>query len=191
MPKLLKGKERADARRIGLYTITCTANGRVYVGQSSHVYNRICGHKSRLRGGTHPNAQLLHDFRQFGEAAFIFQIEQHCQSEAEARMLEASLVRMLSLRTELYNWTQPPRGPGDQQPSGLLRLTEEEPPEDSGVVFVRDLLRQAEAKGLSDRDIAAITGRNYTTVWRWRRKPGTAFVFDEGIRRLMEDVGEG
>ncbi|MHC5536714.1 hypothetical protein ACYOEI_00385 [Singulisphaera rosea] len=51
---------------------------------------------------------------------------------------------------------------------------------------LRTLLEEAESKGLDDHQIAEITGRNYTTVWRWRQKPDTAFMFDDGIRRLVD-----
>jgi transposase len=51
-----------------------------------------------------------------------------------------------------------------------------------------ELLREADAKGLSDQEIATITGRNYSTVWRWRQKPDTSFVFDEGIRKLIRTL---
>ena len=54
-----------------------------------------------------------------------------------------------------------------------------------------ELLSKAAAKGLTDQQIATITGRDRSTVWRWRKKPDTAFVFDEGIRRLEREVRDG
>ena len=53
-----------------------------------------------------------------------------------------------------------------------------------------DLLREASEKGLSDLEIASITGRNYSTVWRWRQKPNTSFVFDEGIQKLIQTLDQ-
>ena len=53
-----------------------------------------------------------------------------------------------------------------------------------------DLLREASEKGLSDHEIASITGRNYSTVWRWRHKPNTSFVFDEGIQKLIQTLDQ-
>ena len=55
---------------------------------------------------------------------------------------------------------------------------------------LQDILERASAKGIDDRRIAEITGRNYSTVWRWRRNPNTAFVYDDGIRRLVDEIEE-
>lgn len=57
---------------------------------------------------------------------------------------------------------------------------------DAMIGNLTELLKRADEKGLSDREIAEITGRDYTTVWRWRQKPKTAFVFDKGIEKLVK-----
>lgn len=53
-----------------------------------------------------------------------------------------------------------------------------------------ELLRRADDQGLNDREIAELTGRNPSTIWRWRKKPPKAFIFDEGVRRLIEKLGQ-
>jgi hypothetical protein len=55
---------------------------------------------------------------------------------------------------------------------------------------LKELLARAKAKGLSDREIAQITGKDYTTVWRWRKKPNTAFVHDKGIEKLEKALAD-
>src|SRR5580658_9395367 len=71
-------------RMIGVYTITCIATGRTYIGSSTDIMNRLYGHKSRLRGGTHPNAVLQREFSQNGEDSFVFEIARRCGSIKEA-----------------------------------------------------------------------------------------------------------
>lgn len=34
---------------IGIYTITCLVNNKIYVGKSTHVKNRLKEHKSKLK----------------------------------------------------------------------------------------------------------------------------------------------
>ncbi|WP_423777507.1 GIY-YIG nuclease family protein [Deinococcus wulumuqiensis] len=54
----------------GIYSITHSSTGRVYVGQSRHVEARIQGHFSALKRGEHANKELqrLHD--KDGQAGF-------------------------------------------------------------------------------------------------------------------------
>ena len=56
---------------------------------------------------------------------------------------------------------------------------------------LQELLRRAAEKGIDDRRIAEITGRNYATIWRWRNKPPSAFVCDEGVMRLVREIEAG
>ncbi len=58
----------------GVYTITCTANGRVYVGSSINIEKRFAYHVWQLRSGVHENRHLLNAWNKYGEAAFVFRM---------------------------------------------------------------------------------------------------------------------
>lgn len=58
----------------GVYTITCTANGRVYVGSSADIKTRFSYHLWQLRNGIHENRHLLNAWNKYGEAAFVFRM---------------------------------------------------------------------------------------------------------------------
>lgn len=58
--------------RSGLYTITNSVNGRIYVGSSVDVAARLKKHASRLAAGSHENHKLQSDWLAFGPAAFVF-----------------------------------------------------------------------------------------------------------------------
>lgn len=45
----------------GIYKITNTRNGKVYVGQSKNVYKRRMEHFTALAHHAHPNKKMQHD----------------------------------------------------------------------------------------------------------------------------------
>lgn len=57
-------------RTPGIYLITCTANGRVYVGSSYNIRRRWIEHRRDLRGNYHPNRHLQRAWNKYGEPAF-------------------------------------------------------------------------------------------------------------------------
>ncbi len=58
----------------GVYTITCTANGRVYVGSAIEISNRFRRHVRTLNEGTHHNAHLMRAGGKYGQEAFVFEL---------------------------------------------------------------------------------------------------------------------
>ena len=57
-----------------IYTITNTANGRIYIGSSKDVKKRWMVHKYDLNNNCHINPRLLDDWNLFSEAAFEFKV---------------------------------------------------------------------------------------------------------------------
>ena len=53
-----------------VYGIRNKYNGRMYVGSSKNLKNRILRHFSMLRNGTHKNRKIQKDFNRYGEDAF-------------------------------------------------------------------------------------------------------------------------
>ena len=61
----------------GIYLITNTLNGKVYVGSAAKFNKRWTDHKSDLRKKRHHNPHLQHSWDKYGEAAFCFSILEH------------------------------------------------------------------------------------------------------------------
>lgn len=58
----------------GVYTITNTVSGRVYVGKSLNIPVRFRAHKRKLSRGNHENVWLQRAWLKYGESAFVFEI---------------------------------------------------------------------------------------------------------------------
>lgn len=57
---------------IGVYQITCTVNGKKYIGQSTDVRRRFTQHKRK------PPTGMVDDFNQYGVDAFKFEVLEEC-----------------------------------------------------------------------------------------------------------------
>lgn len=60
------------AGTMGIYTITCIPDDRVYVGSSDNIRRRWVKHRSLLRGGQHHNYLLQAAWTALGEGSFVF-----------------------------------------------------------------------------------------------------------------------
>ena len=58
----------------GIYKITCTSNGRVYIGSSTRLYKRKLDHFSYMRAGTHCNSHLQNCYNKYGEENLVFEV---------------------------------------------------------------------------------------------------------------------
>jgi group I intron endonuclease len=58
----------------GIYSITNTVNGKVYIGSSADVDNRWSQHTKELRGNRHKNRHLQFAWNKYGESAFKFEL---------------------------------------------------------------------------------------------------------------------
>lgn len=58
----------------GVYTLTNTISGRVYVGRSLAMYRRWSHHRAALNKGTHQNRYLQRAWTGYGADAFVFAI---------------------------------------------------------------------------------------------------------------------
>lgn len=65
---------------IGIYKITNTKNGKVYIGQSVDIDKRFKQHKKLLRNNNHINCRLQDDWNIYGEDSFKFEILEKCRS---------------------------------------------------------------------------------------------------------------
>jgi hypothetical protein len=104
-----QGQEVAELRQrktvpaIGTYSVACAANHKAYGGWSKNVHNRLGWHKSHLRKGNHPIAELQADFLKHGENNFTFTIVNLYATEEEAVKEEALLIAELFKNGLAYN----------------------------------------------------------------------------------------
>jgi len=79
-------------KRIGIYRILNTENGKCYVGQSRNLYKRMSEHKRLLCLGKHPNQKLQHAYKKYGEASFKFSIEIECEDPSDLDSIEMMFI---------------------------------------------------------------------------------------------------
>lgn len=85
----------------GVYLITNTTNGNVYVGQSCRVTRRWHQHLSTLRRGIHSNGHLQRAWNKYGDDSFRFDFIEQCDRAEES--LCASEQKWVDLLRPEYN----------------------------------------------------------------------------------------
>lgn len=65
----------------GVYVCRNLVNGKVYVGSSVYVANRIKFHKTALRSGYCHNCHLQSAWNKYGESSFEFRLLENCPPE--------------------------------------------------------------------------------------------------------------
>lgn len=66
---------------IGIYKITCIANGKVYIGSSNNISKRIKEHYNNLRKQKHINIYFQRLWNKYGENTFIAEVIITCIEE--------------------------------------------------------------------------------------------------------------
>ena len=64
----------------GIYKITNTQNGKIYIGQSRHIYRRWTEHKCDAKDESNPTL-LYKAFRKHGEQNFKFEVLEECSPD--------------------------------------------------------------------------------------------------------------
>lgn len=70
------------AKKMGIYAIECSVNGKMYIGRTKDINSRISQHFGYLRKNTHPNRHLQEDYNKFGRDAFTNRIICLCPEKA-------------------------------------------------------------------------------------------------------------
>ena len=91
----------------GVYKITNTINGKIYVGESTGYKSRFYSHKSALKKGKHDNHELQTDYNQHSLDIFDFQVIEEHPPDADKNLLlerERYFINMYKEEDkELYN----------------------------------------------------------------------------------------
>lgn len=70
----------ALARTSGIYKITCTSNGKFYIGSSNDLHRREWQHFAKLSKNNHTNQHLQNAYNKYGKEAFVFEVIEYITS---------------------------------------------------------------------------------------------------------------
>jgi group I intron endonuclease len=87
----------------GVYSITCLANGWVYIGSSGRIRSRWNTHRSHLRCGRHRIPRLQADWDRYGEASFICELITVVEEIAERHLREQEHIDAAMATGKCYN----------------------------------------------------------------------------------------
>ena len=96
--------DRSEAKRdykrakrpMGVYRIRNTRNGKSYIGFSTDLQARINRQKAELKFGSHRNAELLGEYKSFGESYFEFEVLDELEHDENSRADPGEELRILT-----------------------------------------------------------------------------------------------
>lgn len=87
----------------GIYKITCIVNGKIYIGKSIDIDNRMYEHKTSLKSNRHANKKLQADYNKYGIDNFIFEIERYTDSPLDTYYYESYYAEKYNVFKDGYN----------------------------------------------------------------------------------------
>lgn len=96
----LKKEYKITPRQAGVFRITCTANGRFWLGSSLNIHGPLNRHRMELTTGIHKNKDLRTDWKTYGPEHFTFEV---LETVAEKHETHFSLADELTLLEEIWN----------------------------------------------------------------------------------------
>lgn len=113
-----------------IYRITCSANGKFYIGSTVNQTQRWARHRRQLRDGTHPNKHMLAAWTKHGEGAFTFEVLECIDDPASLFAAEQRYLDEHAGKDYCFNWSlyagAPMRGKsGSETPNYGKKVPEE------------------------------------------------------------------
>jgi hypothetical protein len=97
MDRLEAKRDYKQAKRpMGVYRIRNARNGKSYVGFSTDLQARINRQKAELKFGSHRNAELLGEWKSFGESSFEFEVLDELAHDENSKANPAEELRILT-----------------------------------------------------------------------------------------------
>lgn len=93
--KELKEEYKQLKFTMGVFQIRNTQNNKIFVDSSTNINAKFNRHRLQLNFGNHPNAELLKDWKELGEAAFAFEIISELKEQDKANTDYAAELKVL------------------------------------------------------------------------------------------------
>ena len=103
---------------MGIYKITNTINGKIYIGQSARLSKRLYDHRTALKNNYHKNQHLQNSYNKYGDV-FEIEIIVFCDDESELDALERFYIAY-------YDSTDPMKGYNKETGGNLNKHLSEE-----------------------------------------------------------------
>lgn len=91
-------------KHMSIYAIRCNPTGRLYIGMSKQVEERIRQHLQELRLGSHNVKLLREDYNIYGPDAFSFFVLEGGLSDLEARQREQDYMDEYNSRNPKFGY---------------------------------------------------------------------------------------
>ena len=103
-PSSVDGESITMPDYAGIYAITNTVVGRVYIGRSKHVHQRMHEHKLMLTENVHTVRLMQLDYASHGINSFEFKVLEYCRyDDFTMKRLEAKYIMLYLVVCDLYN----------------------------------------------------------------------------------------
>jgi group I intron endonuclease len=113
-----------SSRYSGIFAILNVSNGKVYIGQSSNIEQRLGEHRKLLGKGRHENTHLQKAFTKYGVGSFAFGIVCLCQSSELDKQENTWIEKMGSWkRSRGYNVERFARGMGPRSKEAIKSMS--------------------------------------------------------------------
>lgn len=89
-----------------IYRITCTANGKFYIGSTMNKAQRWARHRKELRAGVHVNKNMQASWNKYGEASFVFEVLEEVENVALLLVAEQRYLDEVVGKDECFNWAK-------------------------------------------------------------------------------------
>jgi hypothetical protein len=97
----LKRAYKENPPPAGIFRVTNTANGKVFLGKGMNVRGILNSQQAQLQFGSHRNRDLQQDYSQFGAEKFVFEvIDQLEPSDKTPRQMQEDLAELEELWLE-------------------------------------------------------------------------------------------
>lgn len=89
-----------------IYRITCTANGKFYIGSTVNKAQRWARHRKDLREGKHPNKSMQAAWTKYGEVAFLFEVLEDVDTAVDLLLAEQKYLDQHAGKDYCFNWAK-------------------------------------------------------------------------------------
>lgn len=113
-----------------IYRITCTTNGKFYIGSTANKNQRWARHRKDLRDGKHVNKHMQASWNAHGEASFLFECVEEVDTAVDLLVAEQRYLDEHAGKDYCFNWARhagaPMRGrKGAETPNFGKTMSEE------------------------------------------------------------------